>query len=128
MDNVQYAPTNGRYKVYLIDEMHMFSNHSFNALLKTLEEPPPHVRFLLATTEPKKIPITILSRCLQFNLNHLTSTQISKQIEKILNTENIAYDQPSIELIARSAVGSMRDALSVLDQTITYCNGTLKES
>ena len=128
MDNVQYAPTNGRYKVYLIDEMHMFSNHSFYALLKTLEEPPPPVRFLLATTEPKKIPVTILSRCLQFNLNHLTSTQISKQIEKILNTENIAYDQPSIELIARSAVGSMRDALSVLDQTITYCNGTLKES
>ena len=128
MDNVQYAPTNGRYKVYLIDEMHMFSNHSFNALLKTLEEPPPHVKFLLATTEPKKIPITILSRCLQFNLNHLTSAQISKQIEKILNTENIVYDQPSIELIARSAVGSMRDALSVLDQTITYCNGTLKES
>jgi len=128
MDNVQYAPTNGRYKVYLIDEMHMFSNHSFNALLKTLEEPPPHVKFLLATTEPKKIPITILSRCLQFNLNHLTSVQISKQIEKILNTENIAYDQSSIELIARSAVGSMRDALSVLDQTITYCNGALKES
>ena len=128
MDNVQYTPTNGRYKVYLIDEMHMFSNHSFNALLKTLEEPPPHVKFLLATTEPKKIPITILSRCLQFNLNHLTSGQISKQIEMILNIENIVYDQPSIELIASNAVGSMRDALSLLDQAITYCNGTLKES
>ena len=128
MDNVQYSPTSGRYKVYLIDEMHMFSNHSFNALLKTLEEPPPHVKFLLATTEPKKIPITILSRCLQFNLNHLTGDQIAKQLEMILNVEKIEYDKSSIELISRSAVGSMRDALSLLDQAISYCNGTLRES
>ena len=128
MDNVQYSPTSGRYKVYLIDEMHMFSNHSFNALLKTLEEPPPHVKFLLATTEPKKIPITILSRCLQFNLNHLTGDQIAKQLEMILNIEKIEYDKSSIELISRSAVGSMRDALSLLDQAISYCNGTLRES
>ncbi len=128
MDNVQYSPTSGRYKVYLIDEMHMFSNHSFNALLKTLEEPPPHVKFLLATTEPKKIPITILSRCLQFNLNHLTGDQIAKQLEMILNIEKIEYDKSSIELISRSAVGSMRDALSLLDQAIAYCNGTLRES
>ena len=89
MENVQYAPTSGRYKVYLIDEIHMFSGHSFNALLKTLEEPPPHVKFLLATTEHKKVPITILSRCLQFNLNHLTVEQIIEQIEKILVAENI---------------------------------------
>ena len=96
MDNVQYAPTNGRYKVYLIDEIHMFSNHSFNALLKTLEEPPPHVKFLLATTEPKKLPVTILSRCLQFNLSHLTNDQIAKQIEMILTQESIKFDQTSV--------------------------------
>ena len=98
MDNVQYSPTSARYKVYLIDEMHMFSNHSFNALLKTLEEPPPHVKFLLATTEPKKIPITILSRCLQFNLNHLTGDQIAKQLEMILNIEKIEFLRAKKEL------------------------------
>ena len=128
MDNVQYAPTNGRYKVYLIDEIHMFSNHSFNALLKTLEEPPPHVKFLLATTEPKKLPVTILSRCLQFNLSHLTNDQIAKQVEMILKEESINTDQPSIELIARGADGSMRDALSLLDQAIAYGGGALEES
>lgn len=128
MDNVQYAPTNGRYKVYLIDEIHMFSNHSFNALLKTLEEPPPHVKFLLATTEPKKLPVTILSRCLQFNLSHLTNDQIGKQIEMILSQESITFDQPSIELIARGADGSMRDALSILDQAIAYGGGALEET
>ncbi len=128
MDNVQYAPTNGRYKVYLIDEIHMFSNHSFNALLKTLEEPPPHVKFLLATTEPKKLPVTILSRCLQFNLSHLTNDQIAKQVEMILKEETVEFDQASVELVARGADGSMRDALSLLDQAIAYCGGTLEEA
>ena len=128
MDNVQYAPSSGRYKVYLIDEIHMFSNHSFNALLKTLEEPPPHVKFLLATTEPKKLPVTILSRCLQFNLSHLTNEQIAKQVEMILGQENIEYDSASTELIARGAAGSMRDALSLLDQAIAYGGGTLEET
>ena len=127
MDNVQYAPTNGRYKVYLIDEIHMFSNHSFNALLKTLEEPPPHVKFLLATTEPKKLPVTILSRCLQFNLSHLTNDQIAKQIEMILSQESVKFDQASVELVARGADGSMRDALSLLDQAIAYGGGELEE-
>lgn len=128
MDNVQYAPTSGRYKVYLIDEIHMFSNHSFNALLKTLEEPPPHVKFLLATTEPKKLPVTILSRCLQFNLSHLTNDQIGKQIEMILAEESVKFDQASVELVARGADGSMRDALSLLDQAIAYGGGALEES
>lgn len=128
MENVQYAPTTGRYKVYLIDEIHMFSNHSFNALLKTLEEPPPHVKFLLATTEPKKLPVTILSRCLQFNLSHLTNDQIAKQVEMILEQENITFDTGSAELIARGAAGSMRDALSLLDQAIAYGGGSLEEA
>lgn len=127
MDNVQYAPTSGRYKVYLIDEVHMFSNHSFNALLKTLEEPPPHVKFLLATTEPKKLPVTILSRCLQFNLKHLTAEQISTQIQTILGQEQITADAASIRLLALAANGSMRDALSLLDQAIAYGNGELQE-
>ena len=128
MDNVQYAPSSGRYKVYLIDEIHMFSNHSFNALLKTLEEPPPHVKFLLATTEPKKLPLTIMSRCLQFNMSHLTNDQKAKQVEMILGQENIAFDSASTELIARGASGSMRDALSLLDQAIAYGGGLLEES
>ena len=105
LENVAFSPTIGRYKVYLIDEVHMFSKSSFAALLKTLEEPPEHVKFVFATTENKKIPVTILSRCLQFNLNHLTADQISKQIEMILNSENITYDKPSVELIAHSAYG-----------------------
>lgn len=128
LENVAFAPTIGRYKVYLIDEVHMFSKHSFAALLKTLEEPPAHVKFVFATTENKKIPITILSRCLQFNLNHLTAEQINKQIQMILNTENIIFDKASVELIAHSAFGSMRDALSLLDQAIAYGNGVLQES
>lgn len=128
MDNVQYAPTSGRYKVYLIDEIHMFSNHSFNALLKTLEEPPPHVKFLLATTEPKKLPVTILSRCLQFNLSHLTPDQIGKQVEMILGEESVEFDQGSVELVARGADGSMRDALSLLDQAIAHGGGALVDS
>jgi DNA polymerase III subunit gamma/tau len=128
MDNVQYAPSMGRYKVYLIDEVHMFSNHSFNALLKTLEEPPPHVKFLLATTEPKKLPVTILSRCLQFNLKHLTTEQIVSQLKTTLAKEEVETDDESIRLLAVSADGSMRDALSLLDQAISYGNGVLVEA
>ena len=128
MDNVQYAPSSGRYKVYLIDEVHMFSNHSFNALLKTLEEPPPHVKFLLATTEPKKLPVTILSRCLQFNLKHLTRDQITGQLGKIVDKESVQADEVSLRLIATGANGSMRDALSLLDQAISYGDGDLKEN
>jgi DNA polymerase-3 subunit gamma/tau len=127
MDNVQYAPSVGRYKVYLIDEVHMFSGHSFNALLKTLEEPPPHVKFLLATTESKKIPVTILSRCLQFNLKHLSVEQIETQLEKVLDSEAIESDAISRSLIAKSADGSLRDALSLLDQAIAYGDGRLQE-
>ncbi len=128
MDNVQYAPSVGRYKVYLIDEVHMFSGHSFNALLKTLEEPPPHVKFLLATTESKKIPVTILSRCLQFNLKHLSPEQIETQLEKVLESEAVESDAISRSLIAKSADGSLRDALSLLDQAIAYGDGRLQEA
>ncbi len=128
MDNVQYAPSVGRYKVYLIDEVHMFSGHSFNALLKTIEEPPAHVKFLLATTESKKIPATILSRCLQFNLKHLSVAQIEIQLDKILNLESIESDAISRSLIAKSADGSLRDALSLLDQAIAYGGGRLQEA
>ena len=127
MDNVQYSPTTGRYKVYLIDEVHMFSGHSFNALLKTLEEPPPHVKFLLATTEAKKIPVTILSRCLQFNLKHLTVQQIEEQLIKITDDEKFKSDNASLHLIATAAGGSMRDALSLLDQAISHGGGQLEE-
>lgn len=128
MDNVQYVPSVGRYKVYLIDEVHMFSGHSFNALLKTLEEPPSHIKFFLATTEHKKIPVTILSRCLQFNLQPLSIQQIENQLEKILELESIPSDIKSRQLIAKSADGSLRDALSLLDQAIAYGNGHLKAS
>lgn len=128
MDNVQYAPGVGRYKVYLIDEVHMFSKHSFNALLKTLEEPPPHVLFLLATTEARQIPITILSRCLQFNLKMLNVEQIEQQLERILSAEKIESDAASRHLIAMAADGSLRDALSLLDQAIAYGAGRLQEA
>ena len=128
MDNVQYSPTAGRHKVYLIDEVHMFSKHSFNALLKTLEEPPPHVKFLLATTEPKRIPITILSRCLQFNLKHLTMEEIEGQLQIIMEAENVPAEGASAALLAAAADGSMRDALSLLDQAISYGNGRLEEA
>ncbi len=126
MDNVQYAPSVGRYKVYLIDEVHMFSKHSFNALLKTLEEPPDHVKFLLATTEPKRIPITILSRCLQFNLKHLGAEQIEAQLNKILAEEAIPAEDSCARQIALAADGSMRDALSLLDQAVSYGDGRLE--
>lgn len=122
LDNVQYAPTQGRFKVYLIDEVHMLSRHSFNALLKTLEEPPPHVKFLLATTDPQKLPITVLSRCLQFNLKALSRDDIAEHLQHILTAENIPYDEDALLLIARAAQGSMRDALSLTDQAIAQGN------
>ena len=123
LDNAQYAPNHGRYKVYLIDEVHMLSGHSFNALLKTLEEPPPHVKFLLATTDPHKIPVTVLSRCLQFNLKQLLPTQIFTQMEFILQQESIEFEAAALKLLSRAADGSMRDGLSLLDQAIVYGNG-----
>lgn len=123
LDNVQYAPTRGRYKIYLIDEVHMLSGHSFNALLKTLEEPPPHVKFLLATTDPQKLPITVLSRCLQFHLKNLAPEQILQQLNHILKEESITAETPALQQIAEAANGSMRDALSLLDQAIAYGNG-----
>jgi len=127
LDNVQYAPTRGRYKVYLIDEVHMLSGHSFNALLKTLEEPPPHVKFLLATTDPQKLPVTVLSRCLQFHLKRLSPELIRGQLQKILDAEGIAHDDGSLALLAQSADGSMRDALSLLDQAIAFGGGRVNE-
>ena len=120
LDNVPYAPTRGRYKVYLIDEVHMLSNHSFNALLKTLEEPPPHVKFLLATTDPQKLPVTVLSRCLQFNLKRLPIEAIGEHLEKILKSEGIDYEPGALTLIAAAAEGSVRDSLSLLDQAIAF--------
>lgn len=128
LDNVQYAPTRGRYKVYLVDEVHMLSNHSFNALLKTLEEPPPHIKFLLATTDPQKLPVTILSRCLQFNLKRLHADLIAEYLDKLLQAEGIAYDTAALKHLARAADGSMRDALSLLDQAIAYGSGSLNEA
>ena len=128
LENVQYAPTRGRYKVYLVDEVHMLSTHSFNALLKTLEEPPPHVKFLLATTDPQKLPVTILSRCLQFNLKSLNIGQISGQLAHILDSEAIAAEEGAIRQLAFAADGSMRDALSLLDQAIAYGSGELREA
>ena len=125
LDNVQYSPARGKYKVYLIDEVHMLSTHSFNALLKTLEEPPPHVKFLLATTDPQKLPITVLSRCMQFNLKRLPQVLINKRMSDILQAENISFEADALRLIARSAEGSMRDALSLLDQAIAFGNGGL---
>ena len=126
LDNVQYAPTHGRFKVYLIDEVHMLSGHSFNALLKTLEEPPPHVKFLLATTDPQKLPVTILSRCLQFNLKRMPINLIENHLKHILQQETVGFDEPSIRLLAHGADGSMRDALSLLDQAIAFGNGQLE--
>ncbi len=127
LDNVQYAPTVGRFKVYLIDEVHMLSTHSFNALLKTLEEPPGHVKFLLATTDPAKLPVTVLSRCLQFNLKHIDKALISNNINKICNLENITIDEPALNVLSIHAYGSMRDALSLLDQANALGNGNITE-
>ncbi|MCC5855461.1 MAG: DNA polymerase III subunit gamma/tau [Idiomarina sp.] len=128
LENVQYRPTSGRYKVYLIDEVHMLSRHSFNALLKTLEEPPPHAIFLLATTDPDKLPVTVLSRCLQFNLRALTREEIAGQLTKILTAEQIPFEPPALELLARAARGSMRDALSLTDQAIAQGDQAVGES
>lgn len=127
LDNVQYAPTRGRYKVYLIDEVHMLSKHSFNALLKTLEEPPPHVRFLLATTDPQKLPITILSRCLQFNLKRLPVAQIAEHLAGILAKESVEAEPATLQLLAQAADGSVRDALSLTDQAIAFCDDGLNQ-
>lgn len=128
LENVQYMPAQGRYKIYLIDEVHMLSNHSFNALLKTLEEPPAHVKFLLATTDPQKLPVTILSRCLQFHLKALSIEQITQNLEKLLEKEKITYELEALKQIARSADGSIRDSLSLLDQAISMGNGNVKEA
>src|SRR5579863_43470 len=128
LDNVQYAPTRGRYKVYLIDEVHMLSNHSFNALLKTFEEPPPHVKFLLATTDPQKLPVTVLSRCLQFSLKRLPASLIGDRLKFIAEAENLQFEPAAAALLARAAEGSMRDALSLLDQLIAFGGGTLNEA
>ena len=125
IENAQYAPSRGRFKVYLVDEVHMLSRNAFNALLKTLEEPPPHVKFLLATTDPQKLPVTVLSRCLKFNLKRLLPEQISGQMRHILGAENIAYDDSAIGELARAADGSLRDGLSLLDQAIAYGGGAL---
>ena len=125
LENVQYRPTHARYKIYLIDEVHMLSNHSFNALLKTLEEPPPHAMFLLATTDPQKLPATVLSRCLQFNLKNMQPEQIVAHLEHILGAESVSADAEALALIARAAEGSMRDALSLTDQAIAYGEGKL---
>ncbi len=127
LDNVQYAPARGRYKVYLIDEVHMLSMHSFNALLKTLEEPPPHVKFLLATTDPQKLPVTVLSRCLQFNLKRLTPHMIGEHLTRICAAEQVEAEAEALALIARAAEGSVRDSLSLLDQAIAYGGGGVRE-
>ena len=128
LDNVQYAPTRGRYKVYLIDEVHMLSAHSFNALLKTLEEPPPHVKFLLATTDPQKLPVTILSRCLQFNLKALPADRIATHLQALLEREMIGFEAAALALLGQAARGSMRDALSLTDQAIAFSGNPLTET
>lgn len=128
LDNVMYPPTQGRYKIYLIDEVHMLSNHSFNALLKTLEEPPEHVKFLLATTDPKRLPMTVLSRCLQFHLKRITPEFITKHLQHICTTEKIENEMAALEKLAKAADGSMRDALSLLDQAIAYGHGIVNKA
>jgi DNA polymerase-3 subunit gamma/tau len=128
LDNVQYAPARGRYKVYLIDEVHMLSAHSFNALLKTLEEPPPHVKFLLATTDPQKLPVTVLSRCLQFNLKRLPAAAIAAHMQHILEEEGVPFEAAGLKLVAQAADGSMRDGLSLLDQLIAFGGGKAGEA
>src|SRR5687767_14657406 len=125
LDNVQYAPTRGRFKVYLIDEVHMLSNHSFNALLKTLEEPPEHVKFLLATTDPKRLPATVLSRCLQFHLQRIALAKIAKRLQHICSAEGITAEETALTKLAKAAEGSLRDALSLLDQAIAFGKGAV---
>lgn len=128
LENAQYLPTRGRYKVYLIDEVHMLSASSFNALLKTLEEPPEHVKFLLATTDPKKVPVTVLSRCLQFQLKNISADRTLAYLRKVLKEESVTFEDGALEVIARSARGSMRDALSITDQAIAFGHGELMQS
>ena len=128
LENVQYAPARGRCKVYLIDEVHMLSTHSFNALLKTLEEPPPHVKFLLATTDPQKLPVTVLSRCLQFHLRRLPLQQIQERLTSIAQAEEVEFEVAALRAIARSGEGSMRDALSLLDQVLAFGGGRAVEN
>lgn len=125
LENAVYAPTAGRYKVYVIDEVHMLSTHAFNAMLKTLEEPPPHVVFVLATTDPQRVPVTVLSRCLQFNLKNMAAPAIAAHLATVLDAEGIGYDAAALELVARAATGSMRDALSLLDQAIAFGAGSV---
>jgi len=127
LENAQYLPTKNLYKIYLIDEVHMLSKSSFNALLKTLEEPPGHIKFLLATTDPKKLPVTILSRCLQFNLNKLSHNEILSQLKFIMDSEGLEFEESALSKIADFGNGSMRDALSLLDQSISYGNGSVKD-
>src|SRR6266853_683030 len=128
LDNVQYAPTRGRYKVYLIDEVHMLSGHSFNALLKTLEEPPPHVKFLFATTDPQKLPVTVLSRCLQFSLKRLSAQLIGERLKFIAAAEKLEFEPAAMALLARAAEGSMRDGLSLMDQLIACAGGSVNDT
>ncbi len=128
LENVPYAPGSGRYKVYLIDEVHMFSTHSFNALLKTLEEPPEHVKFLLATTDPQKLPLTVLSRCLQFNLKRMGSTPLANYLARILDSESAQYERSALELISRAAEGSVRDSLSLVEQAMAFGGGAVQEN
>lgn len=127
LEKAVYAPTQGRYKVYMLDEVHQLTGHAFNAMLKTLEEPPSHVKFILATTDPQKVPVTVLSRCLQFNLRQMSGTAISDHLQSILGQENIPFEAVALHLIARAANGSMRDALSLLDQAIAYGGSAVKE-
>jgi len=128
IDNAQYAPTAGRFKVYIIDEVHMLSKNAFNAMLKTLEEPPGHVIFILATTDPQKVPVTVLSRCLQFNLKQMPPGHISGHLKNVLEAEQIPFESAALSLLARAAAGSMRDALSLTDQAIAYCSGEVRET
>ena len=128
LENAQYMPSKGRFKVYLIDEVHMLSTASFNALLKTLEEPPDHIKFLLATTDPKKVPVTVLSRCLQFQLRNLSSVSIANYLQKVLDDEGVGYEVPAVEVIAKNAQGSARDALSLTDQAIAFGDGSISHA
>ncbi|HEX7036656.1 MAG TPA: DNA polymerase III subunit gamma/tau, partial [Pseudomonadales bacterium] len=128
LENAQYLPTRGRYKVYLVDEVHMLTNQAFNALLKTLEEPPEHVKFLLATTDPKKVPVTVLSRCLQFQLKNISAERISAYLAEVLTAEGVPFEPEALEVIAGAARGSMRDALSITDQAIAYGQGAVRRS
>ena len=123
LETAQYAPTRARFKVYVIDEVHQLSRHAFNAMLKTLEEPPEHMKFILATTDPQKIPVTVLSRCLQFNLKQMPRDAIASHLANVLTKENIAFEPDALNLLARAAAGSMRDALSLLDQAIAHGGG-----